>query len=215
MIPGSCEFLIENENRLRQVPELQKLRRQHFSASNFAFPNAAATFLSDPAARGVQLEISARLKFPEFRTGRFGLRVLANASCAESSAAEYTEVGFERAANHSRVYVDRRRSSGGVRDADIRSGPWVPTGSVTNLHVFVDRSIVTLIADNVTSISLWVHPTDVAASQRVALFSGPSIQGVHAEQIDVWQLADPESGMGAVFDSQWSREDGVKKRLLH
>ena len=171
------------------MPELQVLRRQHFGISNFAFPTGAA-FLSDPASRGVQLEISARLTFPLFRTGRFGLRVLANASSrAGSTVAEYTEVGFERTANHSRVFVDRRRSSGGVRDADVRSGPWVPSGSLTtNLHVFVDRSIVTLIADNVTSISVWVHPTDVA-SERVALFS--TVRGVKAERVDVWQLADP------------------------
>ena len=171
------------------MPELQVLRRQHFGASDFAFP-ITATFLKNSAARGVQLEISARLTFPQFRTGRFGLRVLANASSSAGSTteAEYTEVGFERTANHSRVFVDRRRSSGGVRDADVRSGPWVPSGSLTNLHLFVDRSIVTLIADNVTSISVWVHPTDVAASERVALFS--SVRGVKAERIDVWQLAD-------------------------
>ena len=58
------------------------------------------------------------------------------------------------------------------------------------------HTVVTLIADNATSISVWVHPTDVAGSQRVALFSsgmGDSEQ-VQADRIDVWQLAQPSAG---------------------
>ena len=147
----------------RFVPELQKLRRQHWGATDFPLPHSAdtgkgdaAVLLASPATRGVQLEISAKFSWnttADFREGRFGLRVLANASSSSSSSsasssgpwAEYTEIGFERTAKHSRVYVDRRRSSGGVRDADVRSGPWLNGNTSlslnsTSLHLFVDRS---------------------------------------------------------------------------
>ena len=41
---------------------------------------------------------------------------------------EYTEVGFD--VRKSQVYVDRRMSSGGEFDADVRAGPW-PSGGVS------------------------------------------------------------------------------------
>lgn len=226
----------------RFVPELQKLRRQRWSAprSGLAFPVAgpgaagSAASLLPKEASGVQLEISARLSWgggaapfaavrnrgprPR-RTGsrlRFGFRVLANAAAAidtaaaaataaaassgdssSSAVAEYTEVGFELGdveMPRDYIYVNRRRSSGGVRDADVRAGPWLNVTAATEvtLHMYVDRSIVTLIVDNVTTISVWVHPTTPRESTRVALFT----EGVHhalphVESLDVWQLATP------------------------
>ena len=219
----------------RFVPELQKLRRQRWSAprSGLAFPAAgpagaagAAVFMLPEEASGVQLEISARISLGGGATSvaaarnegpsragsrRFGFRVLANAAAAtaavtaaaassdangSSAVAEYTEVGFELgdAEMHDYVYVDRRRSSGGVRDADVRAGPWLnaTTATEVKLHLYVDRSIVSLIVDSVTTISVWVHPTTPRESTRVALFTeGVGDALPRAESLDVWQLATP------------------------
>ena len=180
----------------RFVPELQKLRRHHYHAERVAFPSPGDSALFLPAeASGVQLEIAARISFAAsaHSVGRFGLRVLAN-----DASSEYTEVGFQRGV-HDRVFVDRRRSSGGVRDADVRAGPWLnaSTAAQVQLHLYVDRSIVTLIVDNSTTFSLWVHPTTPRESTRVALFvdsgegEAEGVAGLRAETIDVWQLASP------------------------
>ncbi|MNL86367.1 hypothetical protein D3C87_2150450 [compost metagenome] len=54
--------------------------------------------------------------------------------------------------------------------------------------MYVDHSIVTLIVNNSTAFSVWVHPNET--STGIALFA--DAPGVVAESMDVWQLADPE-----------------------
>jgi hypothetical protein len=56
------------------------------------------------------------------------------------------------------------------------------------MHIYVDRSLVTVIVDNATSISVWVHPQQMQ-SVSVKLFGGGGEGEVVAETIDVWQLA--------------------------
>jgi hypothetical protein len=49
-----------------------------------------------------------------------------------------------------------------------------------------------MIVDNVTTISVWVHPTTPRESTRVALFTeGVNHALPHVESLDVWQLATP------------------------
>ena len=118
--------------------------------------------------------------------GKFGLRVLA-------SEQEYTEIGFhpQHPMGLGQVYVDRRWSSGGLRDVDIRAGPW-PTfesdGGIATLHAYIDHSLVTVIINNATSFSVWVHPQS-NASVGVALFAEKG-GCAKAADISVWQLSD-------------------------
>lgn len=166
----------------RFVPELQRLRSSQWQASSLSFPaagGAAGAVALPGAASGRQLEIEATITFPE-GSSTFGLLVL-------SGKAEHTAIGFD--ALNGQVFVDRTLSSGGALDTDIRAGPWpnASHGSV-QLHAYVDRSIVSFIVDNRTALSVWVHPTQGAASAGVALFA--SSPGVVANKLAVWQLHD-------------------------
>lgn len=170
----------------RYVPELGILRAgPGWHAATLRFParggQAGAAFLP-AAAAGDQLEIVATIRFePARTTAPFGLLVLAGPG-------ERTAVVFDPA--RARIALDRTLSSGGKLDADVRAGPWYGAGSgIVSLHAYVDRSIVTLIIDNRTSISCWVHP-QLEGSTGVALFA--EVSGVTAEKIAVWRLSDAE-----------------------
>ena len=55
------------------------------------------------------------------------------------------------------------------------------------MHAYVDHSVVAVIVDNATALSVWVHPQR-EDSVGVRLFAtGP---GVAATRLDVWQLTD-------------------------
>ena len=98
----------------------------------------------------VQLEILAHIFFPAGVTAcRFGLRVLALTHPRRAPVlarrhlpALVTEMGFERQAgtDPSRVYIDRRHSSGGeLSMSDVRAGPWPDASSAREvwLHNYV------------------------------------------------------------------------------
>merc|ERR1712070_572636 len=151
----------------RFIPELQRLRipGDHWHAQSYRFPSggvAAAQMLPAPAL-GQQLEIQASIRYGAL-SSKFGLLVLAGPT-------ERTEVGFHISSGQ--VYVDRRLSSAGLHDTDVRAGPWLGAaarGGDVSLHMYVDHSIVTLIVDNRTAFSVWVHPQS-NSSTNVGLFA--------------------------------------------
>lgn len=102
---------------------------------------------------------------------------------------ERTAVGFD--VEHAQAYVDRTQSSGGLKDADVRAGPWhganKDTGGTVSVHAYVDHSLVTFIVDNRTAFSVWVHPQK-NTSTSVSLFASEA--GVVARSIDIWTLSD-------------------------
>ena len=177
------------------VPELQALRRTHFRAVNIAVPvgGAAGAHFFGPAA-GAQLEISATFKLSaalrdSFGTnaevGNFGLLVL-----AASDTSEHTVIGFDL--SHQTVFLDRKASGAPDLDGDVRAGPWPSSaglGDETSItvHVYVDHSVVSLIAANETAITAWVHPQS-KMSTGVAVWS--AVEGVKLDSIDVWALSD-------------------------
>ena len=184
-LPRDVTLSANNTIVQRFIPELQTLRIEsaHYSAITKRFPTSGAAFLPPPAL-GAQLEISARIKYAD-GASRFGLRVLAGPG-------EQTEFGFDFA--RSQIYIDRTRSSGGKMDVDVRAGPWFgrrAAGGEATLTAYVDHSLVALIVDNVTALSVWVHPQR-NSSVGVALFADGS--GVVAAELDVWQLNDANPG---------------------
>eukprot|EP00966_Prymnesium_polylepis_P115886 2678967-Prymnesium_polylepis.1 len=74
--------------------------------------------------------------------------------------------------------------------APVRAGPWVaPMDEVTTVHAYVDHSIVTLIVDNRTALTAWVHPQH-PDSTGVGVFSDGGHEG-ELLSLDVWTLASP------------------------
>jgi hypothetical protein len=144
---------------------------------------------------GAQLEISATIKFGSASAsasgGEFGLAVL---SGEVDGVAEHTKIGFNLTA--SQVYIDRRNSSTNRTDFDVRAGP-MPTSLATtgqlSFHAYVDHSLVTVIVENQTALTVWVHPAS-AKSTGVALFTA-SGEGVTLESMEVFELNGVANGV--------------------
>jgi hypothetical protein len=171
--------------------------------ATFRFPSAAAGGAGGAAA-------GAGAAATGTASSQFGLVVLAS-NASSNGPAERTVIRFDLARNM--VQLDRRLS-GAALDADVRAGPW-PTRSVQRLsktsvkevatdgadgtsadeprevrvHVYVDHTVVSLIAGNETAISAWVAPQR-AESVGVGVFSELGAGQVTAS-VDVWQLATP------------------------
>eukprot|EP00966_Prymnesium_polylepis_P096365 2233092-Prymnesium_polylepis.1 len=163
------------------VPELKKLRRGHFALAGTAIPatSGGSSNASLLEVAGAQLELLATFRVPR-PGGTVGLTVLAGPR-------ERTVIAID--ASRQLVLLDRTLS-GAAMDADVRAGPLVArSGEFTTVHAFVDHSIVTLIADDQTALTSWVHPQD-ARSIGVGLFAAGSSEPGELVSLDVWQLAD-------------------------
>ena len=171
---------------LRQsfVPELKALRRGPPVKSTYAsiVPNGSPLWVG---SGGNQLEVLANFTVPRgLASGRFGLWVLAN-----RNATERTLVEFDPLARL--VKVDRRHSGdafGIGNDSDVRAGPWptVDDGSgllATDLsvHIYVDRSIVELIVNGQTALTVYVHPSHADSIGLALFYSAASEEGEAAD----------------------------------
>eukprot|EP00035_Acanthoeca_spectabilis_P011638 m.205377 g.205377 ORF g.205377 m.205377 type:complete len:572 (+) comp15409_c0_seq2:2143-3858(+) len=142
----------------RFVPELQTLRKtsgQHVSHFGLSHTDAAAA-VPLIGINGSQLEIEATFLVNLTSTQcDFGLTVLSN------QATEFTAVGINLSSvadMKGAAYIDRTHS-GLPSDADVRAGPLgTSLGSTVTMHVFVDHSIVSVIVNNATALTVWVHP---------------------------------------------------------
>jgi len=191
----------------RFVPELQKLRRGSGAPAlhleDTPFPPSGLLPL---AVSGAQLEISATIGFASSSSSSssssassatatagaagiqtdgasFGLAVLAG-------AAERTAIVLH--IGKSQVWIDRRASSANGSDADVRAGP-LPTAlgraGQLRLHAFVDHSIVSVIVENQTALTTWVHPL-YANSTGVALLNSGGGPAPMLVSMDIWELDD-------------------------
>ena len=84
-------------------------------------------------------------------------------------------LGFDTAA--SLVFVDRVKSGTDGQYNDVRAGPWPEEsdGALAQelrLHLYLDRSIVELIVNNATALTVYVHPAQ--GNLGVALYSEAS-----------------------------------------
>ena len=125
------------------------------------------------AAQGSQLEIKARLLSggkPEWGVVVFG----------SADLAQGCRIGFN--AHH--FFVDRTRSGepSRVAERDVRAGPLPRSTAEQSVHIFADRSIISVIASNETAITVWTHPLN--SSTHVGLFS---VGGADVE-LEAWEM---------------------------
>lgn len=146
-------------------------------------------------ANGTQLEISANFSLSSSAfalPSRFGLWVLAGSSVNNSSDAteiERTVIEFD---SKSKLVSIDRRFSGNSNDSDVRAGPW-PKADISSdalatdlhIHAYVDRSIVEVIVNGQTAITVYVHPQR-ADSVRLAVFAD---WGEVTASVDVHQMS--------------------------
>ena len=154
---------------------------------------------------GTQLEIAANFSLPSSGfelPSRFGLWVLAGplATTITTSSSggdgtidatniERTVIKFD---SQSKLVSIDRRFSGNINDSDVRAGPW-PKADVNSdalatdlhIHAYVDRSIVEVIVNDQTAITVYVHPQR-ADSVGLALFAE---RGEVTASVDVHQMA--------------------------
>jgi sucrose-6-phosphate hydrolase SacC (GH32 family) len=197
--------------QLRQsfVPELQALRVGAPATLPRRTVLAPGVTMLPAAFGGNQLEVRANFsistakgvsagssrsgnKTAAVAVAQFGLWVLASVI----GSGERTAIVFDSA--RGLILVDRRESRDGQsNDTDVRAGPWpldaaTGTGLATelSLHLYVDHSIVELIVNDVTAITVYVHPK-FADSTQVAIFAGDGGGSgkVSCEHLEVWKLA--------------------------
>lgn len=126
------------------VPELQKLRQ------------------SNATAGGQQLELLVNISAPADFAGFAGVAVLGLATSGVD-AAERTLVGVDF--GKQLVLIDGTAQG----NANVRAGPLYGSGGpggvqTANLHIYVDHSIVTVIANQQTGVTALVQPSSAAAS---------------------------------------------------
>jgi hypothetical protein len=195
----------------RYVPELQSLRNESShevqSVTLQSTINASGGTVRVPSTtrwlglRGKQLELLLRVAAPEpgrVLPSRFGIDVLAanssNDDNMSATAFQRTRIAVMR--DKQLLAIDRTLS-GVPADADVRAGPlsfWFASSgaderdadatSTLLLHVYVDASIVTVLAGNRTAVTVHVHPDELAVG--VALFA-EGAGAVHM-QLEGWQL---------------------------
>lgn len=133
------------------------LRRRHYPAVRFHLSHADLVLV--PQLAELQLEIRARLIQSRARSMDFSWGVAVLASPDLSSA---TQIGFRHFRKSSgktlpgHVFIDRSLALGNpVAARDLRAGPLPSSTDEEELHLFVDHSIVSMMASNETAITLW------------------------------------------------------------
>mmetsp|Transcript_728 Transcript_728/g.2362 ORF Transcript_728/g.2362 Transcript_728/m.2362 type:complete len:537 (+) Transcript_728:47-1657(+) len=140
----------------RFVPELQGLRVGPANSTTKAgLSTVAAANAVELGIAGGQLELVAGITMASGAAGcDAGLTVLAGGT-------QFTAVGVNLSSGL--AYIDRTRS-GLPSDADVRAGPLAAAAASAaaeiQMHVYVDRSIVTVIVNNRTALTAWVHPDE-------------------------------------------------------
>ncbi len=158
------------------APELAALRGAHRRWAGLQITYASAHVL--PEIQGDSVEIVA--EFAAGDAAAFGLDMRRS-----PDGAEYTRIVYDRA--RQRIEIDRRRSSSSAEDQhDVQGGMLeLADGEALRLHIFVDRSVVEVFANDHMCLTSRVYPSR-PDSLGVALFA----QGGAAElrSIDLWEV---------------------------
>jgi beta-fructofuranosidase len=161
---------------MRPVPELATLRGERVSCEPLALPAGRTVVL--PEVAGDALELVVELDSTE--GGRCGLAVR-----RAVDGAEQTDICYDSA--HRQLIVDRSRSSldldtdRGLHIAPLTLSP----GEPLRLHVFLDRSVIEVFANERVSITSRIYPTR-PDSVTVALLADGADTRLTA--LDAWQL---------------------------
>lgn len=162
---------------LRQafVPELQQQRMPPVPVAR------AAAAAGDVIARGLLLEIYACFNISSTAPppAPFGLRVL---GCADGI--QHADILVDAPRQHAKI--DRSTT-----DGDVRAGPLPALSGVGGgemcVHAYVDHSLVTVIFNNVTAVTAYVHaPSD--ACDLVSVVGLDPDAGSDLVSLSVWPL---------------------------
>eukprot|EP01052_Picozoa_sp_SAG31_P005989 SAG31_NODE_271_length_18717_cov_8.685949_24_plen_476_part_00 len=178
------EVFFDIHGLLRQtfVPELRALRGAHHTARQYTI-QAGATLRVPPG--GNQLEIKAcRLSVPSSPAATWGIIVFGSLDLKQG-----TKIGF----NENHFFVDRRASGKNEWskpvERDVRAGPLPRSTRQQSVHVYLDRSIISVIASNETAITAWTHPAN--GSTALGLFSEGEESVIELEAWDMRSILTP------------------------
>jgi beta-fructofuranosidase len=168
---GPDDFL-----RIEPAAELQHLRSAHWRITDLAIAPTALLQLEE--VRGDCLEILAELVPGE--ATELGIAV----RCAPNGT-EQTLIGYDRL--QGRLLIDRHRSSMSEDvQRDIREGPLpLTTDESLLLHIFIDRSVIEVFANQRLCMSSRVYPSRTD-SLGVGLFARGGSARLKA--LDAWEL---------------------------
>ena len=173
------------------VPELQKLRvaSSHEARSMVLAPSSDKLPVTWLELHGKQLELMLRLtpsKGAALPTA-FGVQVLAT-NGSKGHTAQRTRITVMR--NKQLFAIDRTQSAGPLSfwpalDNCSTSDEFELVSTTLLMHVYVDGSVVSVIAGNRTAVTVHVHPNEAAIG--VALFAEGRSASVHVA-VEGWQL---------------------------
>ncbi len=174
-LPRVLSALPDGQVEFRPAPELESLRGAQRRWENQRIEPAAATVLE---AQGDSLELIVTFAPTQADSVGIDLR-------RSPDGQEYTRIVYDRA--QQRLSIDRLHASASDEDQhDIHSGALeLADGEPLRLHIFVDRSVIEVFANDRVCAASRVYPSR-PDSLGVALFA----QGgaAEAQSIDIWEM---------------------------
>ena len=171
-------FSLSEDNLLRfePAPELKQLRGTHQSVKDFTILPISLTQFRE--IQGDCLEIQAEFVLDAATEVGIGVR------CAPYGA-ERTLIRYDRL--QGMLLIDRRRSSLSEDvERDIRSGPLtLAVGESLFLHIFLDRSVIEVFANNRLCMSSRIYPARTDSLGVRFFASGGSAR---IKVLDVWEM---------------------------
>lgn len=175
-VPIALSWLPEGALRLAPVDELKSLRRDHWHFENLAFGPGDAGPLG--GVQGDCLEIEA--VFEPDAAAEFGIALRRS-----PDGEEQTRLVYDGA--QARLVVEPNESSlSTVVDRDMHKAPLsLDANGQLRLHVFLDRSVLEVFANDHTCLASRIYPTR-PDSLGVGLFSRAG--QVRLKTLDIWSL---------------------------
>ena len=162
---------------IQPVPELEALRGQHYQFRDIDLTPTSSDLLED--VQGDMLEILAEIDPGDAM--EVGIAVRCSPDEVEQTRLLYQRVG-------QRLVIDRSRSSlSSSAYRDVQEGPFeLSSDEPLRLHVFLDRSVLEVFANERASIACRIYPSR-ADSLGIDLFAS----GGNAKLIsmDIWEMA--------------------------
>lgn len=174
-LPRQLSLSTEGILEIEPVKEIEALRTEPYDGGSVLVKQEEEIFLP---FSGDCLELNLSAKISE---GGFGIRVL----CAPDKS-EFTEIGYD--GGNGALYVDRRNSSSSpetIKDIQAAKVNLTPGDRLT-LRIFLDRSIVEVIANKRWCLTSRVYPEN-RESKNLRLFSRQAetlFEGVKGWQIE-------------------------------
>ena len=159
--------------------EVQQLRGQHYQRAGIEVKSGVDEFLAD--LQGDCLEIIAEFEAEDQETAtEFGLKLRCSSDREEETLISYTRGAQE-------LVIDRSRSSLNPEvHRSLQAGPLqLQPGEGLKLHIFLDRSIIEIFANEKACLTSRVYPTH-PDSLGLALFArgGKAV----LKSLDIWKM---------------------------